>query len=150
MAIQQLIMDLDNEPGRLFSVTDALGTAGVNIKALTVVDREGMSTARMLVNDVKSARAVVLSLDVPARIDDVLVVKIADAPGSLAAMLEPVFDEYVNIQYLEAFSEVNGQAVAIIRFSDNAAAQAVLEAHDHTLMTVDEVFPQLDSDLDDE
>ena len=146
MTIQQLNMDLDDEPGRLFSVTDALATAGVNIHALSVVEREGISTARMLVSDVKKARAVVLSLDVPARIDEVLVVEISDAPGSLAAMLEPVFDDYVNIRYLEAFSEINGRAVAIVRFSDNAAAEEVLMAHGHTPLSVAQLFPEPESE----
>ena len=139
-------MDLDDEPGRLFSVTDALAAEGVNIHALSVVEREGTSTARMLVSDVKKAREVVMSLDVPARIDEVLVVEISDAPGSLAAMLEPVFDEYVNIRYLEAFSEINGRAVAIVKFSDNAAAEEVLRAHGHTPLSVAELFPAPDDD----
>ena len=139
-------MDLDDEPGRLFSVTDALAAEGVNIRALSVVEREGASTARMLVSDVKKAREVVMSLDVPARIDEVLVVEISDAPGSLAAMLEPVFDEYVNIRYLEAFSEINGRAVAIVKFSDNAAAEEVLRAHGHTPLSVAELFPASDDD----
>ncbi len=139
-------MDLDDEPGRLFSVTDALAAEGVNIRALSVVEREGASTARMLVSDVKKAREVVMSLDVPARIDEVLVVEISDAPGSLAAMLEPVFDEYVNIRYLEAFSEINGRAVAIVKFSDNAAAEEVLRAHGQTPLSVAELFPAPDDD----
>ena len=142
VTIQQLNMDLDDEPGRLFSVTDALASAGVNIHALSVVERDGVSTARMLVSDVKKARSTVLSLDVPARIDEVLVVEISDAPGSLAAMLEPVFDAYVNIRYLEAFSEINGRAVAIVRFSDNEAAEAVLIAHGHTPLSVADLFSE--------
>lgn len=139
-------MDLDDEPGRLFSVTDALAAEGVNIHALSVVEKDGISTTRMLVSDVKKARAVVMSLDVPARMDEVLVVEISDAPGSLAGMLEPVFDEYVNIRYLEAFSEINGRAVAIIKFSDNAAAEEVLRAHGHIPLSVAELFPEPEDD----
>ncbi len=142
VTIQQLNMDLDDEPGRLFSVTDALAAAGVNIHALSVVERDGVSTARMLVSDVKKARGAVMPLDVPARIDEVLVVEISDAPGSLAALLEPVFDEYVNIRYLEAFSEINGRAVVIVRFSDNQAAEEVLRAHGHLPLSVAELFPE--------
>ena len=127
-------------------MTDALAAEGVNIRALSVVEREGASTARMLVSDVKKAREVVMSLDVPARIDEVLVVEISDAPGSLAAMLEPVFDEYVNIRYLEAFSEINGRAVAIVKLSDNAAAEEVLRAHGQTPLSVAELFPAPDDD----
>jgi hypothetical protein len=142
VTIQQLNMDLDNEPGRLFSVTDALGEAGVNIRALSVVDRDGVSTARMLVSDVKTAREVVLALDVPARIDDVIVVEMDDTPGSLAALLEPVFDEYVNIRHLEAFSEINGRAVAIVKFSDHEAAEAILRKSGQTPLSMEDIFPE--------
>jgi hypothetical protein len=146
VTIQQLTMDLDNEPGRLFSVTDALGEAGVNIRALSVVDKDGISTTRMLVSDVKTAREVVLSLDVPARIDEVLVVEIDDTPGSLAALLEPVFDEYVNIKYLEAFSEINGRAVAIVKFSDHVAAEAIIRTCGHTPLSIEDIFPEPDGE----
>lgn len=141
-------MDLEDEPGRLFSVTEALSAAGVNIHALSVVDREGTSTARMLVSDVKKAREAALSVDVPARIDEVLVVEIDDKPGSLASMLEPVFDAYVNIRYLEAFSEINGRAVAIVRFSDNETAEQVLTENGHSPLTIADVFPQPDENDD--
>ena len=142
MSIQQLIIDLDDEPGRLFSVTDALASAGINIHALSVVDREGTSTVRMLVNNVKKARECVLALDVPARTSPVLVVEISDAPGSLAMMLEAVFDEYVNIRHLEAFSEINGKAVAIVRFSDNEKAEEILRANGHMPLKLEEIFPE--------
>jgi len=140
VAIQQLVADLENEPGRLFSVTDALAAAGVNIRALSVVDREGVSAARMLVSDVKRARETVLALDVPARLSPVIVVEISDSPGGLAALLEPVFDEYVNVLQLEAFSETNGKAVVIARFSDNERAEAILRENGHVPMTPEQLF----------
>ena len=51
-------------------------------------------------------------------------------------------DEYVNIRYLEAFSEINGRAVSIVRFSDNAAAEKVLTEHGHTPLSIAELFPE--------
>lgn len=135
-------MDLEDEPGRLFSVTAALSAADVNIHALSVVEREGVSTARMLVSDVRKAREAVLELDIPARVAQVLVVEIGDAPGNLAELLEPVFDEYVNIRYLEAFSEIDGRAVAIVRFSDNEVAERILTENGHPPLTLAELFPE--------
>jgi hypothetical protein len=140
MSVQQLSVDIENEPGRLYTITDALAAAGVNIRALTVVDRDGMGVARMLVSDVKKAREVVLALDFPARTDDVLVVAIPDEPGSLAAMLEPLYDAYMNVRYLEAFSEINGRAVAILRFDDNAAAREMLVENGHVPLTHEQLF----------
>ena len=46
----------------------------------------------------------------------------------------------MNIKYLEAFSEFNGRAVAIFKFSDNEVAEAVLREKGHTPFTVEELF----------
>jgi hypothetical protein len=142
VTIQQLTMDLENEPGRLFSVASALSAAGVSIHSLNVVDGDGLSTARMLVDDVKKAREVVLALDIPARLDDVLVLRMSDQVGSLAELLEPVFEEYVNIKYIAAFSEANGNAMAIFRFSDNDTAEKILREHGHMPLTAAELFTE--------
>ena len=134
-------VDIENEPGRLYSITEALAKAGVNIRALTVVDRDGYGTARMLVSNVKKAREVVLALDAQARTDEVVVVEIPDRPGSLASMLEPLYDSYLNVRYLEAFADIDGRAVAIMKFDDNAAAEEILRSNGHVPLTPEGLFP---------
>lgn len=146
MTIQQLVVDLENEPGRLFSVTEAIAEAGINIHALTLADAGGVGTARMLVSDPRAARSIVMALDVPARTEGVLVVAIPDDPGSLAELLEPLFDDYVNVLYLNAFSEIDGNAVAVIRFNDNQVAEGILREHGHVPLTLESIFPEREDD----
>jgi hypothetical protein len=146
VTIQQLVVDLENEPGRLFTVTQAIATAGINVHALTVSDTGQTGSARLLVSDVKRARALVMELDVPARTEEVLVVGIDDTPGSLAELLEPLFDDYLNIVSFHAFSQVAGRAIVVVRFSDNRHAQGVLREHGYELMDLTEVFPVSEDD----
>lgn len=141
VTIQQLVVDLENEPGRLFSVAEAIARAGINVHALTLADGAGVGTARMLVSDVKGARSVVMRLDVPARTEDVLVILMPDTPGSLAELLEPIYDDYVNVLYLSAFSEIDGRAVAVVRFSDNRRAEGILREHGHEPLDLATIFP---------
>jgi hypothetical protein len=146
VALQQVVVDLENEPGRLFSVTEAIASAGINIHALTLADGGGSGTARMLVSDPRKARSVVMALDVPARTEEVLVLAIPDAPGSLAELLEPLFDDYVNVTYLNAFSEINGNAVAVVRFNDNVTAEGILREHGFEPLSLEDLFPAGDSE----
>jgi hypothetical protein len=141
VTIQQLVVDLENEPGRLFTVTEAIARSGINVHALTLCDGAASGTARMLVSDVRRARAIVMELDVPARTEEVLVLLIPDSPGSLAELLEPLFDDYVNITYLNAFSEIDGRAVSVVRFNDNTRAEGILREHGHIPLALDTIFP---------
>ncbi|MFW5688558.1 MAG: amino acid-binding protein [Spirochaetota bacterium] len=146
MTTQQLVVDLENEPGRLFTVTEAIALAGINVHALALSDNGQTGTARMLVSDVRRARSLVMELDVPARTEDVLLIEIPDTPGSLAALLEPLFDDYVNIVSLNAFSAFDGRAVAVIRFTDNPQAEGILREHGHEPLDIGAVFPAVAED----
>ncbi len=146
MTIQQLVVDLENEPGRLFSVTETISRAEINIHALTLADGGGVGTARMLVSDPRRARSLVMELDVPARTEEVLIVAMPDSPGSLTDLLEPLFDDYVNIQYLNAFSEIDGKAVAVIRFTDNTLAEGILREHGHEPLALTDIFPEIEDE----
>ena len=38
MKLKQIVVSIENAPGRLFEVTNALGNAGINLRALNLVD----------------------------------------------------------------------------------------------------------------
>ena len=37
MKLKQIVVSIENAPGRLFEVTNALGNAGINLRALNLV-----------------------------------------------------------------------------------------------------------------
>ena len=129
MTTQQLIVDLENEPGRLFTVAGAIAAAGINVYATTLTDNGQTGSVRLLVSDVRRARSVVMELDVPARTEEVLLVVVPDVPGALAELLEPLFDDYVNILQFSACTQCDGRAVAVVRFNDNRLAEGILREH---------------------
>ena len=141
MTIHQLVVDLENEPGRLFSVAEAIASAGVNTYVTTLSDGGGLGIARMLVSDARRARSVVMGLDVPARTEEVMLVVVPDEPGALAELLEPIYDEYVNVLNLAAFSLADGRAAAVLRFSDNRIAEGILREHGNDPVALEEIFP---------
>jgi len=126
MALKQLSIFLENSPGRLLEVTRAFGAAGVNLRALSLADTSGFGVLRLLVSDLAAARRIAMEHHWPARVDEVVAVRIPDTPGSLAAVLAPLYEHRIDVEYMYAFAGFTSvkQAVMIFRFRDNEAARS--------------------------
>ena len=90
MNLKQIVISIENAPGRLFEVTNALGNAGINLRALNLVDTGAFGQLRLLVSDVGSARRILMKMQIPAFINEVVAAEIPDKPGSLASVLRPL------------------------------------------------------------
>ena len=128
MKLKQVNISLENRHGRLYEVSRALGDLGINIRALNLVDSGAFGQLRILVSDWIAARRYLMEKHLPAKIDDVVAVEIEDRPGSLADMLEHLYNTDINIQYSYAYvGGTVGNAVMIFSFSDNEAAVKILK-----------------------
>lgn len=135
MKLQQLSVPIENSRGRLFDITHALGDAGINLRALNLVDSGEFGTLRILVSDIVLARQVLMREQIPARVDDVIALEIEDRPGGLAVLLEMLQKNSINIQYAYAFAGLNsGKATMIFRFDNNDRAIEVLKANKAALL----------------
>ena len=73
MKLKQLSIFLENAPGRLCEVTEALGAAGINLRAHCISDTShDFGVLRILVSDLQKARGVIMDKFFPARVDDVI------------------------------------------------------------------------------
>lgn len=132
MKLKQLSVFLENSPGRLYEATQALGAAGINLRSLSICDTFEFGVLRILVSDVALARRIIMEKQLPARVDDVVAVEIADVPGSLAKVLYLFKESQVNIEYMYALAGTGGssdKAVMVFRFSDNDRAIEILQAN---------------------
>ena len=135
MKLKQIAVSIENAPGRLFEVTNALGEAGINLRALNLVDIADFGVLRILVSDVAKARRIMMEKQMPARVDEVVAAEIEDTPGSLAKVLKPILDANLNVTYMYALVGFSsGKAVMIFRFSDNDMAIEVLLKNDVKLL----------------
>src|ERR1044072_7696505 len=80
----QLALFLDNRPGTLARVCDALGAAKINIYAITTSDTVDHSVIRMVVSDPGKALQLFEEHGTLVVEDDVLMVDGDNKPGSLA------------------------------------------------------------------
>ena len=127
MNLKQIVISIENAPGRLFEVTNALGNAGINLRALNLVDTGAFGQLRLLVSNVAKARRILMKMEIPAFVNEVVAAEIEDKPGSLAKILQPLTDAGVYVVFMYAFIGFSqGKAVMIFRFSDNQKAIEVL------------------------
>ncbi|RJQ52355.1 MAG: amino acid-binding protein [Desulfobacteraceae bacterium] len=128
MKLKQIEIAIENSPGRLYEVTKALGEAGINLRALSLVDTGAFGQLRLLVTDIAGTRRILMQMQMPAKVTEVVAVEIEDKPGSLARMLKPLTEAGVAVLYTYAFvGFTKRSAVMIFRFSDNDNAIEILK-----------------------
>jgi hypothetical protein len=93
-----LVIEVDNEPGALAKVTQAISDAGVNIAAATCVGPGDRAELHILVPHAEAARhALALSNLAVTREREVVVVEVDDRPGGLADLAGKVAANGINI-----------------------------------------------------
>ena len=132
MKLKQLSIFLENAPGRLYEATEALGEAGLNLRSLCICDSShDFGVLRILVSNVSVARRVIMRMQLPARVDEVVAAELEDTPGSLSRTLKAFQGTKVNVEYMYALAGTgssSGKAVMVFRFSDNDRAIEILQA----------------------
>ena len=99
----------------------------------------------MLVSDVNKARRILMKMQIPAFVNEVVAAEIADKPGSLAEVLRPLRDANINVIFMYAFIGFSSNhAVMIFRFSDNDKAIDVMQQNGISLLDA-EAFGILES-----
>lgn len=116
---KQISVFLENKAGRLAHVTRVLGEAGINIRALSIADTSDFGILRLIVSDPDKAYEILKESGFTVSETEVIAVQVPDSPGGLAAVLEQMSEENLNIEYLYAFlgtSENN--ALVIFKVED--------------------------------
>ena len=122
-----LTVILRDEPGQLASLGETTGAAGVNIEGLCAFTGEGRGIIHLLIADDAVDRAVFAleraGLGIADR-RDVLVVDVANQPGSLGELARQLTAAGVNIELL--YTAFGGVRV-VIATDDLESARAALE-----------------------
>ena len=126
---KQLALFLENRPGTLARVCDALTKEKINIYALSISDTVDHSVVRLVLSD--PARALHLFEEHGTLVveDDVLMIDGDNKPGSLAKIAHRLSGAKVNIEYAYcATSPGAKKGLLILRVSDAKKALKVLNS----------------------
>lgn len=128
MLVKQLSVFIENKPGRLAPIIDALGKNDIDISALSLADTSEYGIIRIIVNNPDKAKEVLSELGVVVKITEVLTVAMDDTPGGLSKILDIFVKNDVNVDYMYAFvGTVTNKALMVVKVSDPDLAVSVLD-----------------------
>ncbi len=140
MAIRQLSLFVENKPGSLAGVTDAIADAQIDIRAMSMADTQEFGLIRMIVDDVETAKQKLNDRDLFVKITEVVGVAVSDEPGGLAKAVRIIADAGINMDYMYAFISVSKKnAYVVIRVDDNETAEKLLAENGFKLVTESDI-----------
>lgn len=93
----EFVVRMENRPGRLASLTEALAAFGVNIEALAAYGHDGEGTIRLIVEDAPTTRRVLDEAGLAFEEHSVLTAFMPHRPGEVARLTRSLADAGVNI-----------------------------------------------------
>lgn len=125
---KDLLVTLEDRPGRLADLGEALGNAGINIEGLCAITDQGRGIIHLLVEDVSGARGALEGAGIKVEGEtEVIVADIpgdVDTPGMMGAMARKVADAGINVSLV--YLATNNRAV--LATTDNSRAKQTLES----------------------
>ena len=126
---KQLALFLENRPGTLARVCDALSAAKINIYAISTSDTVDHSVVRMVVSDPVKALYVFEEHGTLVVEDDVLMIIGDNKPGSLARIAHKLAAAKVNIEYAYCATAPDAKrGLMILRVSNVRKAMKALNS----------------------
>lgn len=96
--MRNLVVMLEDRPGTIAEVTEALGNAGINIEGFCGFPSPPGGTLHLLIEDSDRAQEVITATGATVRdVREVLVVRCPDEPGALAGWTRKLADAGVNL-----------------------------------------------------
>jgi hypothetical protein len=126
---KQLALFLENRPGMLARVCDALSAAKINIYAISTSDTVDHIVIRMVVSDPVKAMFVFEEHGTLVVEADVLMITGDNKPGSLAAVAHKLAQAKINIEYAYCATPPEAKkGLLVLRVSDAKKALKVLNS----------------------
>jgi hypothetical protein len=128
--IKQVSVFLENQPGRLVAMLEALQKNGIDIRAFSISDTADFGIVRMILSDAAKAVDALRQAGFTSRQDWILSAEIPDRPGSLLqTVAEPLSKAGLNIKYLYFYIEAaSGKSMVVIKVDDPEKAEKVLKS----------------------
>lgn len=97
--VKQISAWVDDRPGALGRLAEALGLAGVSIRAFTAATVDGRGFVRLVVDRPAVARKVLAKHGWEATVEDVVEVTVPDRAGALGAVADRLGAAGVNVSH---------------------------------------------------
>lgn len=137
--ISQLTVFLQNEEGRLASMCRTIGDAGVSMRSLFIADTKDFGVARIICDTPQKACDALVEAGFRATLTPVVAVRVSDAPGGLAGLLEMLDSHGMNVEYGYCFSSDGNEAIDALKIAD-PQVESVLRDAGYDVLRPEELY----------
>ncbi len=127
MRVTEISLALKNQPGELSKVSELMGANAINIIAIHVEGHEDKGLLRFVANDPEKALNVLKGAGYSPITQEVLALEVPHHPGGLNAILKPLRDANVNVEYLYPCLGSGERTIIIFGVNDISSATATLK-----------------------
>jgi hypothetical protein len=135
MAVPQISVFLENQPGHLQRILTTFEAARINVRGYSAADTGDYGIARFIVDKPDEALATLRAQGCAVAQAEVLCVRLPDKPGELARVMGIIADAGLNVLY--SYSLIS--AIIALHVDDTASAEAVLRHQPIELVSQDEI-----------
>ncbi|MDR0576638.1 MAG: ACT domain-containing protein [Candidatus Accumulibacter sp.] len=135
MAVSQISVFLESQPGHIKRILDAFEAAGINVRGYSVSDTGDYGIARFILDKPGEALAVLRAQGCAATAAEVLCVRLPDRPGELARIMGIIAEAGINVLY--SYSLIS--TFIAIHVDDIGSAEAALRHQPIGLATQEEI-----------
>ena len=114
MLVKQLSVFMENKPGRLYKLTNALGKEGLDFVTLSIADTKDYGIVRFIARDNDKAYEVLKNAGFAVEQTALIGVEVPDVPNALAEVIGLLEKEDINIEYLYSFVLTNYNTAKIL------------------------------------
>ena len=140
MQIQQLSIFVENKSGRLAEITETIGKANVDIRAISVADTSDFGILRLIVDKPKEAVEALRAAGLTVSLTSVIAIGIDDQPGEFAKAMRVLADGNIGVEYMYAFiSRDKGKAYVILRVQETEIDDECVNNNCVTLLTAEDI-----------
>lgn len=123
---KQLTVLIENRPGALAELTDALADAGVNITSIMLEGSLDFGVARIQVDNTREGVRALKDEGFQVQVGDVISVPLANEPGQLAELCEKLGKAQVNIESIFGTTARADRPTLILKVDDVDAAERAI------------------------
>ncbi len=123
---KQVVVFLENRPGHLAHVTEAIAQEEINIRSVTIASAGNFGLVKLIMDRPDQAYEALKKRGLSVNIQEVLALVMEDRAGGLHAVLKAFAEKGLNVKDACGFVEKPGEkAILILEVEDLEAARGV-------------------------
>ena len=117
--INEIAVVVDNVPGSLYRISNAISSSGLNIESINSYARDAKTAVfRIITADPETAKKMIGKAGLSVRsldISKVVVIRMMDRPGELTKLTEKLYKNKVDIETLYIIDKANGFTEVVLK-----------------------------------